>query len=151
LAAGIEIVHVPYRGFPPILADLMGSHLDFVFGDATNILPQYKGGQVRPLAVASARRFFALPNTPTLIEKGFPNFESTTWMSFAAPANTSPEIVSKWHEELTRIVKMPDVQARFADLGLEAWASSPAEMRQYMDGEIKRWGNIVQQSGMQKQ
>jgi len=151
LAAGIEIVHVPYRGFPPVLIDLLGSRLDFAFADASNVLPQLKGGQVRPLAVASPRRFFALPNTPTMIEEGFPDFESATWMSFAAPAGTPPEIVRKWHEELTRIVKMPDVGALFADLGLEVWASSPEEMRQYMDSEIKRWGDVVQRSGLQKQ
>lgn len=151
VAAGIKIVHVPYRGFPPVLIDLMGSRLDFAFADASNVLPQLKSGQVRPLAVASPHRFFALPNTPTMIEEGFPDFQSATWMSFAAPAGTSAEIVSKWHKELVRIVKMPKVQARFAELGFEAWASSPEEMRQYMDSEITRWSNVVQQSGMQKE
>ena len=151
LAAGIDIVHVPYRGFPPILVDLLGSRLDFAFADATNMLPPLKGGQLRALAVASRRRYFAVPNTPTMIEEGFPDFESVPWYSFAAPAGTPPEIVSKWHEELARIVKMPDVQAHFAEFGLEAWASSSAEMQQYMDSEIKRWGDVVQRSGLQKQ
>ena len=150
LAAGIDIVHVPYRGFPPVLADLLGSHLDFAFADATNVLPQLKGKLVRPLAVASSHRFFALPDTPTLVEAGFADFESATWMSFAAPAGTPREITRKWHEELTKIVKMPDVQARLAELGLEPWASSPEEMRDYMDSEIKRWTNVVERSGLQK-
>ncbi len=148
LAAGIDIVHVPYRGFPPVLADLLGSHLDFAFADATNVLPQLNAKSVRPLGVASSHRFFGLPDTPTLIETGFPDFESETWMSFSAPAGTPSEIIRKWHEELTKIVKLPDVQARLAELGLEPWASSPEEMRAHMDSEIKRWGNVVQRSGL---
>lgn len=151
LAAGIDIVHVPYRGFPPVLADLLGGQLDFAFADATNLLPQLKGGQARPLAVASPHRFFALPDTPTLIEAGFADFDSETWMSFSAPAGTPPEIARKWSDELARIVKMPDVKARLSELGLEPWASSPEEMRAYMDSEIKRWSSVVQRSGLQKQ
>ncbi len=147
LAAGIDVVHVPYKGFPPVLTELLGSRLDFAFADASNVLPQLKGGRVRALAVASSKRFYALPNTPTLIEAGFPDFVSAAWMSFAAPAGTPPEITRKWHEELVKIVKLPDVQARFAELGVEAWASSPEEMKQQMESESKRWGEVIQSTG----
>jgi len=147
LAANINIVHVPYKGFPPILADLLGSRLDFAFADSINALPQLKAGKLRAIAVASSKRFYALDSTPTMIEAGFPDFVSTTWMSFAAPAGTPPEIARKWHEELVKIVNLPDVQARFTALGVEAWASSPLEMQQQMDSEFKRWGEVIQRTG----
>jgi tripartite-type tricarboxylate transporter receptor subunit TctC len=149
LAAGIDIVHVPYKGFPPILTDLMGSRLDFAFLDSSNALPRLKDGRVRALAVASEKRFFALPDTPTLVEAGFPTMVSLTWMSFAGPAGMPVEIARKWHEELQRIVKMPDVQARFANLGFEAWASSPEEMRQQMESEMVHWGEVIKRTGAQ--
>ena len=147
LAANINILHVPYKGFPPILADLLGSRLDFAFADSSNALPRLKAGKLRAIAVASSKRFYALDSTPTMIEAGFPDFVSTTWMSFAAPAGTPPEIARKWHEELVKIVNLPDVQARFTALGVEAWASSPLEMQQQMDSEFKRWGEVVQRTG----
>lgn len=147
LAAGIDVVHVPYKGFPPVLTDLLGSRLDFAFADASNALPQLKDGRVRALGVASSKRFYALPNTPTLIETGLPEFISATWMSFAAPAGTPQEIARKWHDELVKVIKLPDVQARFAELGVEAWASSPEEMRQQMQSEFKRWGEVIQRTG----
>jgi len=147
LAAGIDVVHVPYKGFPPVLTDLLGSRLDFAFADASNALPQLKEGRIRALGVASAKRFYALSNTPTLIEAGFPDFVSATWMSFAAPAGTPPEITRRWHEELVKIVRLPAVQARFSELGVEAWASSPEEMQRQMDNEFKRWGEVIERTG----
>ena len=147
LAAGIDVLHVPYKGFPPVLADLLGSRLDFAFADASNALPHVREGKLRALGVASAKRFYALPNTPTLIETGLPEFISATWMSFAAPAGTPPEIARKWHEELVKAVNLPDVKARFADLGVEAWASSPEEMQRQMQSEFKRWGEVIQRTG----
>ena len=123
LAAGIDIVHVPYKGFPPILTDLMGSRLDFAFLDSSNVLPRLKEGRVRALAVASEKRFFP------------------------GPAGMPAEIARKWHEELQKIVKMPDVQARFANLGFEAWASSPEEMRQQMENEMVHWGDVIKRTG----
>ena len=147
LATGIVVVHVPYKGFPPVLADLLGSRLDFAFADASNVLPQLREGRVRALAVASSKRFFGLPGTPTMSEAGVPDFLSATWMSFAAPAGTPAEVTRKWHEELVKVVKAPDVQARFAELGVEAWASSPEEMQRHMESESKRWGEVIQKTG----
>jgi tripartite-type tricarboxylate transporter receptor subunit TctC len=147
LAAGIEIVHVPYKGFPPVLADLLGGRLDFAFADASNVLPQLKEGRLRALAVASEKRFFALTNTPTMTEAGVADFVSGTWMSFAAPAGTPPAIVRQWNSEIKKAVREPDVQARFAELGVETWASSPEEMRRHMESEIARWGEVIRKSG----
>jgi len=145
--AGIGIVHVPYKGFPPILADLLGSRLDFAFADASNVLPQLREGRVRAIAVASAKRFYALPGVPTVIEAGYPDFVSGTWMSFAGPAGLPQDIVRKWHGELGRVIKMPDILSRFTELGVEAWASSPEEMQRLMESEMKRWGDVVQRTG----
>lgn len=151
LAAGIDMVHVPYKGFPPILTDLLGSRIDFAFADASNALPQVQQGRLRALAVASANRFFALPDTPTMIESGLPDFQSSTWMSFAMPAKTPVDIRRKWYDELTKIAKMPDVQARFATLGVEAWVCSPEEMAQHMQSEIRRWGDVARRTRLELQ
>jgi tripartite-type tricarboxylate transporter receptor subunit TctC len=151
IATGIHVVHVPYRGFPPLLVDLLGSRLDFAFADPTNALPQITQGQLRALGVASAKRFFALPDTPTLIEAGVPDFLSATWMSFAAPAGMPPDIVEQWHNALVKIVRMPDVKSKLADLGLETWASTPEEMHQLMLDEMKRWNDVIRMAGVEKQ
>lgn len=150
-AAGIDIVHVPYRGFPPLLQDLLGSRVDFAFADAGNTLPQVKYGKLRALAVASPKRFFALPDIPTFFEAGLSGFESATWMSFSAPAGTPETITRKWHEELVRIAQMPDMRARFAELGVEIWASSPEEMSRHVQSEIKRWGTVIREAGIKKE
>ena len=146
-STGIYIVHIPYKGLPPVLADLLGGRLDFAFADASNVLPQLKEGRLRALAVASEKRFFGLPTTPTMIEAGVPDFVSGTWMSFAAPAGTPSEIIRRWNSELKKVVREPDVQARFAELGVEAGASSPEEMQRHMTKEIARWGEVIRKSG----
>ena len=146
-AAGIDIVHVPYKGFPPILADLLGGRIDFAFSDTGNVLPQLRNERVRAVAVASAIRFNALPDVPTMIEAGYPDFVSGAWMSFAGPAGLPQDIARKWHEELGRVIKMPDILARFTTLGVEAWASSPEEMQKFMESESKRWGDVVKRTG----
>ena len=146
-AAGIDIVHVPYKGFPPILADLLGGRIDFAFSDTGNVLPQLRNERVRAIAVASLKRFNALPDVPTMIEAGYPDFVSGAWMSFAGPAGLPQDIARKWHEELGRVIKMPDILARFTTLGVEAWASSPEEMQKFMESESKRWGDVVKRTG----
>ena len=107
LATGIVVVHVPYKGFPPVLADLLGSRLDFAFADASNVLPQLREGRVRALAVASSKRFFGLPGTPTMSEAGVPDFNSMSWHLIVAPSRTPKPIVDRLHAELKAIIAEP--------------------------------------------
>ena len=149
-AAGIDVVHVPYKGFPPLLADLVGGRVGFAFLDATNALPRVRQGQLRALANAHPRRFFAFPDVPTFAELGLPGIVASTWVSFVAPAGTPAEIIQTWHKELVRVSRLPEIQKKFETLGVEAWVSTPAELGRRIEDERTRWGEIIERSGMHK-
>ena len=149
-ATGSTMVHIPYKGFPPLLADLIGGRLDFAILDATNALPQIRNGHLRALAIAHPKRFFALPEVPTFAETGIDGVIASTWVSFLLPAGTPQEIVRKWHEELSRIAKIPEVRDRFEQLGAELWVSTPDELRRYVDEEKGKWKSAIERAGIGK-
>ena len=150
-AIGVKIVHIPYKGFAPVLVDLLGGRLDFTFADSTNALSQIRQGKLRGLAIASPKRLFALPDVPTFSEAGVSGVESSSWEGFALPAGTSQEIVRKWQEELGRVAQMPDVRERFEHLGADLWVSTPQEMQGYIEDEKSRWSAIIKRIGIKKQ
>jgi tripartite-type tricarboxylate transporter receptor subunit TctC len=141
--AGIDAVHVPYRGTAPVLNDLVAGKLDFAFDNLVSSLPLVRAGTLRALAIGSVTRSAALPDTPTLIESGFPDFESTAWFAIVAPARTPPDIVAKLSEASARALHDADVAARLSDLGAVTIASPPAALAERMRAEIDRWGAVV--------
>lgn len=146
--AGVDIVHVPYRGFPPLIADIVAGNVGFMFADSANTLPQLRNGQIRVLAVATPQRSPLLPEAATMSEAGVANFESTTWYGLAAPAKTPPGTVAKINGDVVRALKDPDVVARIGRLGAEIVGSSPAEAQRTLAFEAKRWGDIIRQIGV---
>ena len=146
--AGVDITHVPYRGFPPLLADLVTGQIDIHFGDTPNTLPQLRNGQVRVLASATPARSPVIPDAPTMAEAGLKDFVSIAWFSLVAPAKTPPAVVAKIHADTARALKDPDVVARFAPLGLEGVGSSPEETRKLLAGETERWGEVIRAAGI---
>lgn len=142
--AGIELVHIPYRGFPPALADLLKGDLSFLFTDAANAVPQLRGGQARALAIASAERWPLLPEVPTLVELGYPGFVSMVWDGLVAPAKTPAPIVAKIHADMARVLADPEVKDRLVQLGLLVVASTPEELARYMTSETTHWREIIQ-------
>jgi tripartite-type tricarboxylate transporter receptor subunit TctC len=149
--AGVDITHVPYRGGPPALSDVIAGHVQMMFADPGSALPQIKQGKVRALAVSSRTRLAAAPDIPTVAEAGVPGFESVGWQLILAPANVHEEIVSKLHVELKTIALLPDITQLLIQTGLLPVNSpAPNELRRFLVSEVDRWGKIVGKAGLAK-
>jgi tripartite-type tricarboxylate transporter receptor subunit TctC len=141
--AGIDIVHVPYKGTGPMVTDLLGGSTQATFTGATPLLPHIKQGKLRPLAVGDAKRIAALPDVPTVAESGYKGFETSQWYGIMAPSGTPDAIVRKLSAEINRILKSPDVVARLEADGSVARGSTPEEFAAFILTEQKRWGQVV--------
>jgi len=148
LRAGIEVVHVPYRGAPPLFTDLISGRLTFVFADSGNTLPRVRDGLVKVFAITSDKRWPALPEIKTMAELGYPNFLSAVWYALAAPARTPPAIVGRIRDGILRANKEPDVIARLNDLGVEVVGSTPEEMAKTLADETARWSEVIRATGV---
>jgi tripartite-type tricarboxylate transporter receptor subunit TctC len=142
-SAGVDVVHVPYKGTQPALTDLLGGRVPVMFDGVVTSLPHIKAGKLKPLAVASLTRSQLLPDVPTMTEAGLPGFESVGLATLLAPAGTPPEIVSKVSAEIAAILKQPDVRDQLVSMGLEVVGSSPAEFTQYIRTESAKWGKVI--------
>jgi tripartite-type tricarboxylate transporter receptor subunit TctC len=144
--AGVNIVHVPYKGSSPAVADLIGGQVSIMYDTVASCLPHVKAGKLRALAVATAKRSSALPDVPTIAEAALPGFEVTTWFGALAPAKTPQEIVMKLHAEMVKILNMPDVKKRLAEAGAEPVGNTPDEMAAQIKRETEEFGKIVKQA-----
>jgi len=143
LRGGVQMVHVPYKGAAPALTDVISGTVNIGFKTALSALPSMQTGKLKPLAVAANNRLSLLPDVPTMAEAGFPDFEVSSWNGLLAPARTPKPIIDKLHQELVKIVAMPDIRERFAAQAADPVGSSPAEFRAYIEREIKRWGEVA--------
>ena len=143
LKAGIDVTHVPYRGTAPALNDLVAGNIQFLFDNLVSSLPFVRAGTLRALAVGSAVRSPALPDVPTLIESGFPDFESTAWFAMVAPAGTPASIVTRLSDGVAAALRQPDTEARMKDLGATTVASTPEALGARIKAEIARWAPVV--------
>ena len=147
--AGINIVHVPYKGAPPALADMVGGHIQMMFPGFPVVDPLLKSGQLKALAVVSKRRLALLPNVPTLAEAGVPNLDFTEWYGVVAPVGTPEVIVAKLNSEIVKILKMPEVRQRLAGRGFDpASSAAPQDFADLIKEEQKKWALTVKQSGV---
>jgi tripartite-type tricarboxylate transporter receptor subunit TctC len=141
---GTDIVHVPYKGLGPALTDLIANRIQLVFSDMAGLLPFVQSGQLRALAVTSARRFPDLPDLPTLDEAGVPGYEATSWYGILGPRHLPEPIVAKLNGEIARIVRDPATKRKFATLGIEPITGTPSEFSRYIRSEIDKWRAVVQ-------
>jgi tripartite-type tricarboxylate transporter receptor subunit TctC len=144
---GIDIVHVPYKGAAPAMNDLVAGHIPMMFDNIPAVLPQVKGKTIIAIAVAGSKRASALPDVPTVSERGVPGFEASAWFGLVAPAKTPAPVLAKLAGDVDAILKMPDVQKRFDELGAEPGAVSGAEFGKFLDAETTKWTKIVRESG----
>jgi tripartite-type tricarboxylate transporter receptor subunit TctC len=144
---GIEMPHVPYRGSGPAVNDLIGGQVDVMFDNLPSSIEQVRAGNLRALAVTSAKRSPAVPDMPTLAEAGLPDFEASSWFALFAPKGTPPEITGKLNQEVRKALESPDLQKRFADLGGEIRPMSPEELMAYVKTEHEKWAKVVKASG----
>jgi tripartite-type tricarboxylate transporter receptor subunit TctC len=141
--ANIDIVHVPYKGLGPALADLVTGRIHIIFSDMAGLLPFVQSGQLRALGVTSAQRFSDLPDLPPLAEAGVPGYEATSWYGFLGPAGLPPDIVAKLNRELIKIVQNPAMKGKFASLGIEPVTGTPDEFGAYIRSEMAKWRAVV--------
>jgi tripartite-type tricarboxylate transporter receptor subunit TctC len=141
--AGIDIVHVPYKGGAASIADLIAGQVQLVFSSAPSVVPHVRNNRLKALAVGSAKRTPALPNVPTVAESGVPGYEYTTWYGVFVPAKTATPIVSKLNAEIVRILAVPEMSQRFQSQGGDPASSTPAELKTYMSEERARWERVI--------
>lgn len=142
-AAGLDLAHVPYRGAAPAVSDLVAGNVQAGFFVPGNVQGFVKQGRLKLLATTGARRFRSAPDIPTLGESGFKDFEATSWVGFLAPRGTPASIVTRYHQEMARILHSPDMTARLHDMEFEVVASSPQQFSDWIRVEIERWGRVV--------
>jgi tripartite-type tricarboxylate transporter receptor subunit TctC len=148
-AAGVDIVHVPYKGAAPGITDLLAGQVDMSFAPVANVVPYAKSGKLRLLAVTGASRSEFAPGVPTVAESGLPGFDVVTWYGVFATAGTPSGVLERLNAELRKIAHAPQLKDQLAGLGIDAAASaSLAEARAYRDAEVERWGKLVRALGV---
>jgi tripartite-type tricarboxylate transporter receptor subunit TctC len=145
--AGVDIVHVPYKGSGPALTDLLGGQVHMQFSGLPPLVPFIKSGKLRALGIAGLKRSPAMPDVPTIAESGVAGYEATSWQGLSAPARLPSEITVRLHSTLTKIVAAPDTQSRFAELGAEPVGSTSAEFARFVRIEFDKWGPVIRQTG----
>ena len=147
IAAGVQMQHVPYKGSAPALADLVGGQIQLMFDSMPSAMPFIKSGNLRAIAVTTAKRAKALPDLPTIAESGYPDFDIATWYGYWAPKGTPTAIVDKLAQSAQQALRQPAVIEAYANMGAEPVGSTPAEFALYNASETKKWEVIVRQSG----
>jgi tripartite-type tricarboxylate transporter receptor subunit TctC len=142
--AGINIVHVPYKGNAPALTDIVAGHVEMIFSGVPALVPHIKSGRLRAIGIGSLKRFPALPEVPTFDESGLKDYEATTWFGLMAPVKTPKEIVARLNVEVDKIIKSADIQTRFINDGLEPIGGSPADFDRFIRAEIAKYSKVIQ-------
>jgi tripartite-type tricarboxylate transporter receptor subunit TctC len=141
--AGIDLLHVPYKGGAPALTDLMGGQVNSYFANAASGMSYVKSGKLRALAVTSAKRMAAMPDVPTLAESGFKNFEVLEWNGFFVPKGTPKEVVARLSKEIQSATMDPATRQKLQGLGVDPVGSSPEEFSKFVQAEMSRWAALV--------
>jgi tripartite-type tricarboxylate transporter receptor subunit TctC len=145
--AGVDMMHVPYKGSSPALTDLIGGQVQIMFDNLPSSLPQIKGGKLRAVAVTSMKRAPALPDVPTINESGLPGFEASSWFGILAPAGTPAPIVARINAEVNKWLQSADAREKLLGQGAEAAGGSPEQFAAYIRSETEKWAKVVKASG----
>ncbi|HYK14661.1 MAG TPA: tripartite tricarboxylate transporter substrate-binding protein, partial [Burkholderiales bacterium] len=145
--AGVKMVHVPYKGSAPAMADLLGGHIQLTFDNMLTVLPQVKAGKLRGLAVTMATRSPLAPELPTVAEAGLKGFEVKSWNGVVVPTGTPKEIIARLNGEIVRILRQPDLREKFLVQGVELVPTTPEEFGAFIKQDIAKWAKVIQLSG----
>jgi tripartite-type tricarboxylate transporter receptor subunit TctC len=145
LQAGVDMLHVPFKGGGPAMIDVMGGHTKVIFSSLVQTTPHIKSGKLRALGVGGTERSAVLPDVPTIAEAGVPGYAAENWWGIVAPAGTPPEVVAKLHKELTEVQDNPDIRKHFANEGATVVKMSSAEFGQFMVSEMSKWERVVKE------
>lgn len=146
--AGINIVHVPYKGQAPATADLLGGQISFMFNSPVTSLPQVQSGKLRALAVTSRTRLAGAPAIPTVAESGLPGFDAGTWFAIVAPAGTPAAVVNILSAEIAKTLAVRETREKLAAQGVEAIGSTPAELGRLIQADIAKWADVIKRGGI---
>ena len=147
--AGLEMMHVPYKGSAPALTDVIGGQVNLMFDAGVSALPQVRAGKLRALAVTSSKRSSSALDLPTVAEAGnLPGYEATIWFGFVAPVGTPQEIVNRLSQEISKVMRQPGLRERFAPQGVELASSNPAEFAEFIKAEIPKWGKVLRDANV---
>jgi tripartite-type tricarboxylate transporter receptor subunit TctC len=146
--AHVDIVHVPYRGMPQAMPDLLAGRISMAFPNLSVALPLIREGKIRALAVSSLTRPEVAPELPTLAESGFPGFNAPAWYGLMAPAETPVAIIDTLQRETARILRSPDIRKRLNELGMEVVANTPAEFSASIQAETAQWSKLIKERGL---
>ncbi len=146
--AGIDMVHIPYKGTAPALQDLMGGTIQILVDVPSSLMPHVRGGKIKSLAMFSAARLQSAPEVPTLPEAGGPAMESSTWLLFLAPAGISREIVTRLSGEVAKAVNAPEVKGKLEGMGIVPVGSTPEQAAKFLNDEIAKWANVIKVAGV---
>jgi len=143
LEAGIDILHVPYRGVAAAISDVIAGHVDSAFSSVPSVLEIIRGGQVRALAVSSAQRIGVAPDVPTIAESGYPDFDVNPWWGILAPAQTDPDIVKKINADVNELLQSAAMKSFLATQGAEPLITSPGEFSQMLTRDVANWAKVI--------
>lgn len=146
-AAGFHITHIPYRGAGPAVSDLIAGNIQAGFFVPGNVQQFAKEGRLRLLATSGLKRFPSTPEIPTLSESGFPEFEATSWIGFLTTGGTPAPIIDRYHREIVKIIRSPEITKRLIEMEFEIVATTPGQFRDWIGSEIKRWGKVIKDTG----
>ena len=147
MQAKIKMLHIPYKGSAPAVTDLLGGQVDSMFDNAPSSLPHVQAGKLRPIAVTSAQRSSFLPDVPTIAESGYPGFDIQSWFALVAPAGTPAPVIKKLNGALNKALNSPEVRQRLQELAATPEPGAPEKMRDFAISEVKRWREVVKESG----
>ena len=149
--AGVNIVHVPYKGTGALMPDLLSGRVPMMFENIAIMTPHIKKGALRPIAISSVKRTPLLPDVPTVAETGLAGFEVLGWFALLAPAKTPPEVIRRLNSDINAAVAKPAIVTRFAELGAEPLTGSPDQAAAFIRGEQEKWGKIIRDAGIKQQ
>jgi tripartite-type tricarboxylate transporter receptor subunit TctC len=146
--AGVDMLHVPYKGTGQAVTDLIGGQIDVMFAPAQAVLPHVQGGKLKALAVTSAKRFDALANLPTVSESGVPGYEAIGWFGLFAPAATPKERVAKISADANSVLAEPEVKQKMLSMGAEPAGNSPEQFARFVRAEMEKWTQLMKERGI---
>jgi len=149
--AGIDLLHVPFRGAGPGIIDVVGGHTSAINATISTLAPHIRGGKLRAIGVSGKMRSPVLPEVPTIEEGGVTGYEAGNWYGLAAPAGTPDAIIAKLHKEISIMQDLPEIQKVMANDGANIVRMSPREFAAFMDNELAKWGEVIKRAGIKAQ
>lgn len=147
--AGIDVVHVPYKGVSPAVVDVIAGQITFMMAGGPIALPQVQAGKLRAIATTGSKRTAAAPDLPTMAESGLPKYEFTAWYGLMAPAGTPAAIVARLHAETVKVLQLPEFKDRWTKIGADvAYSDSPAQFGTFLREDLARWGKFIKENGI---